>query len=667
MFVSVRERLRELVRRVGPRGPAALKILAALVVCAPAFYQIYLVFRLYAARVGYRWDIEWNEGPMLYQAFRMTQGQMTYGPPQIGYLPIMHPFLYYAIVAAVGMVSGGVSYAVGRSVTFFFFLLAAALFVLALTRDETQREEEGRRLEGAVAGLLAGGVMAAGVPLTEGFYDLVRPDVQAMSLCALGAVIAGGERLTKKRLIALGLVITAAIFTRLPIVFFLVWLVLFIFIRSRRAGVWLAVVTTAMCGVTLVILLTVSKGWYWVYTVGIIQGHQVLPERIPIGFKMMFEFAPFMAALPVVAFGLAIKKRLSLRGALWFGMFVCSLPATMLPFVKVGGFANDFLPFTVFIGPATMFLAADLARAMGPRPRLRAAVRWLGFAGIAAFLLARRHDPTRFMPSADMRARVEKTNALMAALDGGVIAPRITWMPIQNGHAAIRQYSDMPYLDAVWAGFTDLQLGRYIDKQNAKWAIVTGAEVPISAREIATRFQLDRQLRPTPHTLIGEFVHVQYLLRKIDDESKARVVFDFEGEKLEGWTAEGKAFAASPTSIKPVWQNAIYGAIGSRLANSYHPELRDPATGRLTSPPFLIDRPTLGLRIGGGLTRKTRVEVRVDGRVVHSAQPVFMRQETMIKVAFDMSRFQGKNAQVVLIDDDPGSWGHLLCDHVVLY
>lgn len=638
----------------------------ALLVSGPAVYLVFLVSKLYASRFNYPWDIEWNEGPMLYQAFRMMHGQMTYGPPQNGYLPIMHPFLYYGIVAVVGLVSGGVSYGVGRSVTFFFFVLAAALFVRVFTRDENERCEQGNKLEGVVSGLSAAGVMAAGVPLIQGYYDLVRPDMQAMSLCALGAVIAGGERLTKKRLAALGLVITAAIFTRLPIVFFLVWLVVFVFFRSRRAGVWLTVVTTAMSGLTLVALLLASKGWYWVYTVGIIQSHQVLPERIAIGLRMMFNFAPFIVALPLIAMGLAIMKRLSRQSALWLGMFAASIPATLLPFVKLGGFANDFLPFTVFVGPATMFLLADVARAAGPRPRLRWALRWLGFAGIAAFLLMRRFEPKSFEPTADMRNRVEKLNALMADLEGGVIAPRMTFLPIQNGHPKVRQYSDMPYLDMIWAGYTDLQLGRYIEKTNAKWAIVTGEEVSVSAREIAARYQLERGLRATPHVLIGEFVQPRHLLRRLEDESGGRVVFDFE-EPLEGWTAQGKAFESSPTTSKPGWQNFIYGAVGAKLANSYHPELKDAATGTLTSPPFEIDRPRLSFRIGGGQSRKTRVEVTVNGKVAFSAQPVFVRQETLIKVVFDVSRLQGKKAQLVLVDEDPGSWGHLLCDRVVLY
>ncbi|HLM73573.1 MAG TPA: hypothetical protein VK459_12800 [Polyangiaceae bacterium] len=660
----MRERLQKLAQWIGPRR-AALGLLA-LIVSGPALYQLFLVSKLYAARFNYPWDIEWNEGPMLYQAYRMMHGQMTYGPPQIGYLPIMHPFLYYAIVAVVGLVSGGVTYGVGRSVTFFFFVLAAALFIRAFTRDEAQREEDGRKLEGLVAGLLAAGCMAAGAPLIQGFYDLVRPDMQAMSLCALGAVLAGGERLTKKRLAALAIVITAAIYTRLPIVFFLVWLLVFVFIRKRRAGIWLAVATTAISGLTLVALLLASKGWYWVYTVGIIQGHQVLPERIPICLRMMFDFAPFIVALPVIAAGLALKKRLSRQGGLWFGMFVASIPATMLPFLKVGGFANDFLPFTVFVGPATLFLLADVARAVGPRPRLRTALRWVGFAGMAAFLMMRRYDPKSLAPTVDMWNRVEKMNSLMAGLEGGVIAPRMTFLPIQNGHPNVRQYSDMPYLDMTWAGFTDLQLGRYIERTNAQWAIVTGEEVPVSAREIAIRYQLERALRTTPHVLIGEFVQPRHLLRKLDDETGGRVVFDFE-KPLDDWTFEGKAFEASPTSTKPAWENTIFGAVGANLANSYHPALKDTATGTLTSPPFEIDRPRLAFRIGGGQSRKTRVDVKVGGKVVFSAQPLFVRQETLIKVVFDVSRLQGKKGQIVLVDEDPGSWGHLLCDHVVLY
>jgi hypothetical protein len=77
----------------------------------------------------------------------------------------------------------------------------------------------------------------------------------------------------------------------------------------------------------------------------------------------------------------------------------------------------------------------------------------------------------------------------------------------------------------------------------------------------------------------------------------------------------------------------IYGAVGQRLANSYDPSRRDAAKGRLTSPPFLIDRPRIGLRVGGGTRSSTRVELHVDGRIERTATGIFQGSESMVRVA----------------------------------
>jgi hypothetical protein len=223
----------------------------------------------------------------------------------------------------------------------------------------------------------------------------------------------------------------------------------------------------------------------------------------------------------------------------------------------------------------------------------------------------------------------------------------------------------MPYMSAAWSNFSNLRLGAYIDKIKARYAIVAGVELPSTAQELVARYQFDRPVKDAPNMLIGEQSVLRYLLRWKEEERDTRVVFDFE-QPLEGWESTGQAFEKSPTPVRPNWQNAIVGAVGERVANSYHPDLRDAARGTLTSPPFVIDRPRMGLRVGGG-GKQTRVELRIDGRVERTAATIFGFSEAMIKYVWDVSQFQGRRAQIVLVDQDAGSWGHLTCDHVVLF
>lgn len=677
-----------------------LRIGAALVSGAGAVWQMTLLVRLFAARVRYPWDVEWLEGAALYQAHRVMEGQVTYGPPKLGYLPLMHPPAYPALLGALGKVVG-LGYPMARTLSLLFFLGAAGLVLRSLLRhredagegastgegaagskavrtpDEASMranlpvsaagggEGEGR-LDAWVLGLVAAGCAAAGVPLLLGFYDMVREDTMAVFLCALCAALADTRerRLRPRRIVLLAAVITAIVYTRLPAVFFPVWVTLFVLRRHRKSGLLLALAGISGCGLTLVALQMTSKGWYWMYTVSLLQDHAVIWSKLREGLVLFWKSAPFYPLLLLAALVLAAARRLSARGALWVGMFLCAFPASLLPWAKVGGYFNDFMPLTFFVGPATAFVVLDGVRALGRWPRAAALARAGAHVGLGAYLFLMTWAPARLSPDRAAWKRVRATNATIRQLGGGVIVPRHPFVPVQNGFTT-QQFADMPYLDMVLSGYTDLALGAYIDRIHARWAVVSGNEVGTIADEIGSRYQLERRLPDPPRMILGTASTLRYLLKWQDDERGARVLFDFESP-MDRWTLEGNAFAGSPALARRPGQPG-HGAVGDRLASSYLPGLRDAATGKATSPLFVIDRPKMAMRIGGGWTFKTRVELVVDGKVERKASGIFEGTESMIKVVWDVRPFLGKAAHLVLIDEDEGAWGHLTCDQVVLY
>lgn len=105
------------------------------------------------------------------------------------------------------------------------------------------------------------------------------------------------------------------------------------------------------------------------------------------------------------------------------------------------------------------------------------------------------------------------------------------------------------------------------------------------------------------------------------------MVFDFE-KPLAGWDAEGDAFAESPTTTHPRIQPQIHGAVaGARQLVFPGSATRRQARSRRR--PFVIDRPTMGLRVGGGWTQRTRVELLVDGKVERKATGIFEETGTL--------------------------------------
>ena len=143
----------------------------------------------------------------------------------------------------------------------------------------------------------------------------------------------------------------------------------------------------------------------------------------------------------------------------------------------------------------------------------------------------------------------------------------------------------------------------------------------------------------------------------------ARLIGDFEGTTWgAGWTATGDLAAARPTPA------GLVGQVGARLADTFAGG-GDAATGVITSPSFTVDRNFLHFLVAGGRhplgeEPATSVQLLVDGRPVRTATGDDSAR--LRPVQWDVREFAGRTAQVQVLDDATGGWGHLMVDHVVL-
>jgi hypothetical protein len=323
---------------------------------------------------------------------------------------------------------------------------------------------------------------------------------------------------------------------------------------------------------------------------------------------------------------------------------------------------NDFVPTVFLAGPAAAFVAADFLKAVehGDHPRWARVFTALLASG--ALYLGLRHYPIqRWIPNASQRRQADTLNAKVKSLQGGAVCSRHPFLPIQNGHKT-PQWSDMPYLDLAWSGVTELALGTYLEKANARYAVISAGELGLTQKELVARYQYDGPLPEAPGTLIGEGSVMRHLLRQMESEAGARVLFDFEKD-LSGWTQTGETFRIVPPN--PRFQGALSGVVGNGALTSYHPTLRDAATGTIVSPRFRIDRRRMAFRLGGW-HHATRIELHVDGKAVRTASGIFQHAESLLKQVLDVSPWMGKDAELRVIDDDKTGWGHLILDHVVL-
>lgn len=135
---------------------------------------------------------------------------------------------------------------------------------------------------------------------------------------------------------------------------------------------------------------------------------------------------------------------------------------------------------------------------------------------------------------------------------------------------------------------------------------------------------------------------------------------DFDGKDWGEWRAEGDAFGAGPVAGELPQQQRVSGH-AHKLANSFHGG--DDATGTLTSPTFRIERRYINLLVGGGsYAKQTEVGLLVGGEVVHSATG--RRSERLAWHSWNVARFEGREARIVVVDRRKGAWGHVLCDRI---
>ncbi len=151
-------------------------------------------------------------------------------------------------------------------------------------------------------------------------------------------------------------------------------------------------------------------------------------------------------------------------------------------------------------------------------------------------------------------------------------------------------------------------------------------------------------------------------LRAADDV----LIADFEGADYGNWKTTGEAFGSGPAQGTLPGQMHVDGFQGKCLVNSFFKG--DDTTGTLTSPAFKIERPFISFRIGGGGWPETCLNLRVQGKIVRTANGPNTQpggSEKLETQSWDVSEFVGREAVIEIVDQRKGGWGHLNVDQIV--
>lgn len=140
------------------------------------------------------------------------------------------------------------------------------------------------------------------------------------------------------------------------------------------------------------------------------------------------------------------------------------------------------------------------------------------------------------------------------------------------------------------------------------------------------------------------------------------IIGDFHGTNYGHWKMTGTAFRSGPASGDLLAKLEIEYAIGQGVASS---EMEgDGPTGTLTSPEFKIARKYIAFRIGGGdYERDTCLNLLINGSIVRSTTG--WRSDRLVGASWDVTAFLGKSAQIQIVDNASGDWGHINVDRIV--
>ena len=188
-----------------------------------------------------------------------------------------------------------------------------------------------------------------------------------------------------------------------------------------------------------------------------------------------------------------------------------------------------------------------------------------------------------------------------------------------------------------------------------------GAERSTLRRGSATE---DGQIRPNFSERMRNHVFYLVLFFGLRGACQADdiLVTDFSGGNYGNWTTTGTAFNGGPASVSRLPKLAIENAADDAIVCSGMDG--DAAKGTLTSPKFTIKRNYIGFRIGGGdYEHHTCLNLVIEGKVVKSA--VGWRSDRLTPESWDVKKFMGRDAQIQIVDEASGDWGHIEADHIV--
>ena len=208
-----------------------------------------------------------------------------------------------------------------------------------------------------------------------------------------------------------------------------------------------------------------------------------------------------------------------------------------------------------------------------------------------------------------------------------------------------------------------------VGAKDADWEDPGLFQLPVNGNPQNMKWVLTVNQEPSIQYFVGNFDGTNFLMDSLTQSFltngtglSGKVFADFEGPNYGSWTVAGTAFGPGPAQGTLTNQMLVSGYVGNALVNSYYGG--DAATGTLTSPQFTITHSCISFLIGGGNNPGvTCINLLVNGTVVQTATG--NNSEALQWASWNVSQWIGQNAQIQIVDNATGSWGHIDVDEIM--
>ena len=644
------------------------KALFALI-SIPALWQLALLATAVLARLTYPFDLEWMEGGLLDHAARIQEGTGVYTPPSVDFVSYLYTPLYPAVLALGGH-AFGLGYTLGRAVSVISLVISLVVIVMAAS--------PGKRRISVVelsCGVLACGLVAAGYPWLEGWYDLVRGDSMfvAMVLAGLFLLSRWQERVGKGAHVRIAIVaalLAMSFFGKQIGIFFVAagGFNLLLWRRWRLIPTYIASAGIVGLGMSAILWLR-TDGWFWTYVYEVFQTHDFNYDRFYQGFRhiagrTIVSTIILIAALFAILLRLAARKKLPLaatRFLFWLPPYGAAVFAGATAWGHQWAHFNAYMS-AIFVGAAAT--AAGLVAIIAIlHSVIGRAATWLALvlpAALAIQLISQPWSPSKFIPTSAEVAKNQRLIERLEAIDGDIFIPYHSWYARLAGKETYAHR--MGLMDVRFKNKLPVEGFAETFKEKRFAAVILNKhQISFALGGLKPHYRIDAVLAPTERarTFTGAITSPTTVWIPNGPPPPlpdgADLITDFE-DGYRHFTATGRAWGNSPRRGGRDPRKPGLGYDGRFYARSSMGG--DAATGTLSSKPFEITGPRITARIGGGSSIDLAATLVLDGITVRSATG--SGSDALFTIEWNVAEFIGKRATIVLVDQDVR--GHLSAD-----